>query len=154
MARTRSAPLSGRPKMRWNACWYSATAAICATAASRLGWPISTALTIGSAACSSSVLTRPSQNCVLLIEGVQNGRGIALANAAFDADGGPFPVGEGERGIMACAARDSAVDRQATVEEKFLAEGNFLRGLRIVRRDRGTCHCNRRANLLKRLRLR
>jgi len=40
----------------------------------------------------------------LVIEGVQNSWGIALANAAFDADGGPFPIGEGERGIMACAA--------------------------------------------------
>src|SRR5216684_6290410 len=41
-------------------------AAMRATAASRLGWPISTELTIGSAACSSSVFTRPSQNCALL----------------------------------------------------------------------------------------
>jgi len=40
--------------------------AIRATAAFRLGWPISTGLTIGSAACSSSVFTRPSQNWVLL----------------------------------------------------------------------------------------
>src|SRR5713226_2069584 len=41
-------------------------AAIRTTAASRLGWPISTGLTMGSAACSSSVFTRPSQDCVLL----------------------------------------------------------------------------------------
>lgn len=90
----------------------------------------------------------------LIIEGVQDGRRIALADAAFDTDGRRLPVGEGAFWIMACAARDSAVNRQATVEEKFLAQGNFLRGLRIVRRDRRTSHLNRHANLLKRLRLR
>jgi hypothetical protein len=30
-----------------------------------LGWPISEGLMIGRAACSSKVLTRPSQNCAL-----------------------------------------------------------------------------------------
>jgi len=52
-----------------------------------------------------------------------------------------------------CAARDGAISRQPTVEKKFLAQGNFLRGLRIVRRDRGAGNFNRRANLLKRLRV-
>src|SRR5438874_5242015 len=66
MARTRSGPLGVRPKTRWNACWYSSTLAICATAASTFGCPISLGLTIGNPACSSSVLARPSQNCVLL----------------------------------------------------------------------------------------
>src|SRR6266566_4575518 len=63
----------------------------------------------------------------LIIEGIQNGRGIALANSAVDADGGGLPVGEGERWIIACAARNGAVGRQATVKEKSLAQGNFLR---------------------------
>src|SRR4029077_12561781 len=66
MAPNRSGPLGERPKTAWKACRYSPTAAIWATAASRFGWPISTELTIGNAACSSSVFTRPSQNCVLL----------------------------------------------------------------------------------------
>jgi hypothetical protein len=55
---------------------------------------------------------------------------------------------------MACAARNGAVNRQATVEKKPLAQGNLLRGVRIVRRDFLTSHLNWRANLLKRLRLR
>src|SRR6266851_4926589 len=66
MARTRSGPLGGRPKTLRKACWYSGKAAIWAAAASRLGCPISLGLAMGSAACSSSVFTRPSQNCVLL----------------------------------------------------------------------------------------
>ena len=48
------------------ASWYSGMAAILATAASGLGWPISLGLVMGSAACSSNVLARPSQNCFLL----------------------------------------------------------------------------------------
>src|SRR5438132_7669979 len=47
----------------------------------------------------------------LIIEGVQNGRRIALADATFDAEGGGPPVGKGEFWIMACAARDGAVNR-------------------------------------------
>ena len=89
-----------------------------------------------------------------IVEGVQNGRCVALADAALDADRGGLPVGEGERRIMACAARDGTVSRQTTVDKKFLAQGNFLRGLPIVRRDYATRHRNRYANLLKRLRLR
>jgi len=69
----------------------------------------------------------------LIVEGIQNGRCIALADAAFDTDGQGLPVGECELRIMACAARDSAVNRQTAFEEKFLAQGNFLRGLRVVR---------------------
>ena len=40
----------------------------------------------------------------LIIESIQDGRGIALADAALDTDGGGLPVGEGKRGIMARAA--------------------------------------------------
>src|SRR6266853_5739229 len=83
----------------------------------------------------------------LTVEGIQNGRRVALADAAFDADGHGLPVGEGQLWIMACAARDSAVNRQAAFEKKFLAQGNLLRGLRIVRRDRSTSHFNGHANL-------
>ena len=89
----------------------------------------------------------------LIIEGVQNGRCVALADAAFDADGGGLPFGEGESRIMACAARDGAINRQAPVEKKSLTQGNFLRSLWIVRWDRCTSHLNGRANLLTRPRL-
>jgi hypothetical protein len=86
------------------------------------------ALTIGSAAC-----PKPR----LIVERVQNGRRVALAGTAFDADAG------GRCRLI----------RQATVEKKLLAQGNFPRSLWIVRRDRGASHFNRRPNLLKRLRL-
>jgi hypothetical protein len=49
-----------------NACSYSGKAAIWATAASRLGCPISLGFVMGRAACSSRVFARPSQNCVAL----------------------------------------------------------------------------------------
>src|SRR6266496_2400338 len=38
----------------------------------------------------------------LIIERIQNGWGVALADAAFDTDGGGLPVGECEFWIMAC----------------------------------------------------
>jgi len=90
----------------------------------------------------------------LIVESIQNGRCIALADAAFNSDGGGLPVGECELWIMAGAARDSAVNRQAAFEKKSLTQGNLLRGLRIVSRDRRTSRLNGHANLLKRLRLR
>ena len=89
----------------------------------------------------------------LVVEGVQNGRGVALADTAFDPDGGGPPVGERARGIMAGAARHGPVRRQATVEEQFLAEGDLLGGLRIVRRYRGARRGSRDADLMNGLRL-
>ena len=90
----------------------------------------------------------------LIVEGIQNGRCVALAEAAFDTDGQGLPVGECELRIMACAARDRAVNRQTAFEEKFLAQGNFLGALRIVRRNCLSSQLRWRTNLLKRLRLR
>src|SRR5256885_158966 len=89
----------------------------------------------------------------LVVKGVQNGRGVALADTAFDTDGGGPPVGERARGIMAGAARYGPVRRQATVEEQFLAEGDFLGGLRIVRRYRGACRGSRDSDLMNGLRV-
>src|SRR2546422_7435212 len=57
------------------------------------------------------------------------------------------------RGIMAGAARYGPVRRQATVEEQFLAEGDFLGGLRIVRRYRGACRGSRDSDLMNGLRV-
>src|SRR5947208_3683656 len=56
----------------------------------------------------------------LVIESVQNGWGIALADAAFDAEGGGPPVGKGKFWIMACAVQDGAVKRETRVQEKCL----------------------------------
>src|SRR5207237_8659720 len=72
----------------------------------------------------------------LVVEGVQDGRCVALADAALDSDRGWFPVGEGARGIMARAAGNAPVGRQATVEEQALAERDPPGGLRIVGGDR------------------
>ncbi len=68
----------------------------------------------------------------LVVERVQNRRCIALADAAVDPDGGRTPVGESAGRIMTAAASHGPISRQATVEEQFLAERNFLGGLRIV----------------------
>src|SRR5207245_8987879 len=89
----------------------------------------------------------------LVVKGVQNGRGVALADTAFDADGGGLPVGKRARGLRAVAARPGPVRRQATVEEQFLAEGDLLGGLRIVRRYYGACRGSRDADLMNGLRL-
>src|SRR2546425_8291439 len=75
----------------------------------------------------------------LIVERVQNRRGVALADTAIDPDGGGPPVGERAPGIMAGAARPGPVRRPATVKEQILAEGAFLGGLGIVRRYRGAC---------------
>src|SRR5207249_4188624 len=69
-------------------------------------------------------------------EGVQDGRRVALAGAALDSDRGGFPVGESPRGIMAGAASNAPIGRQATIEEQSLAERDLLGGLRIVGRYR------------------
>src|SRR5439155_12069656 len=89
----------------------------------------------------------------LVVEGVQNGRGVALADMAVDPDGGGPPVGERTRGIVAGAARHGPVRRQATVEEQFLAEGDLLGRLCIVRRYRRARRGSRVAHLMRGLRL-
>jgi len=45
----------------------------------------------------------------LVVEGVQDGRRVALAEAALDSDRGGFPVGESVRGIVARAAGDAPI---------------------------------------------
>src|SRR5260370_13998524 len=57
----------------------------------------------------------------LIVKGIQNGRCIALADAAFAADGGALPVGEGKGGVMEGDARDDAGNQQSARKEKFLA---------------------------------
>jgi hypothetical protein len=47
----------------------------------------------------------------LVVEGVQNGRGVALADAAFDADRGGPAIGEGVGGIVADTACHGSVSR-------------------------------------------
>ena len=89
-------------------------------------------------------------SCYFTIEAANAEEAVAKARAIVR----DLPFGEGECRIMACAARDGAINRQATVEKKSLAQGYLLRGLRIVRRDRCTSRFHGHANLLKRLWLR
>ena len=72
----------------------------------------------------------------LVVEGVQDGRGVPLTAAAVDPDRDGPPVSEPPRRIMAGAASNAPVGRQAAIEEQSLTEGNLLGGLRIVGRYR------------------
>ena len=84
-----------------------------------------------------------------VVQGVQNGRGVTLAAAPADANRGSAAVGESASGIVAGGASHGAIGGQPPLEEQFLAEGNFLRGLRVI----GRCYCSsqldREPNLLK-----
>jgi len=53
-----------------------------------LGWPISIGLVIGSAGLLLERLCPAVPELRLVVEGVQNGRRVALADAAFDTDRG------------------------------------------------------------------
>src|SRR5206468_10392113 len=68
----------------------------------------------------------------LVVEGVQNGRGVALADTAVDPDVGGPAVGKRARGIVAGAARPGPVRRQAAVQDRLTAERALLGRLRIV----------------------
>src|SRR6476620_2679650 len=54
-------------------------------------------------------LSPPVPELCFIVERVENRRGIALADTAFDADGSGLPIGKRELRIMAGVARDSAV---------------------------------------------
>src|SRR5712691_12331920 len=86
----------------------------------------------------------------LVVKGVQNGRRVALADAAFDTDRSGPPVGESAGGIMAGTASHGPVSRQATIEEQSLAEGDLLGALQIVKRNSASS-LSGGANLSKRL---
>src|SRR5216683_1805846 len=87
----------------------------------------------------------------LVVESVQNGRRVALADAAFDTDRSGPPVGESVRRIMARTACHGPVSRQTAIEEQSLAEGDLLGSLRIVSRYRRASRAVGDANLSKRL---
>jgi hypothetical protein len=61
----------------------------------------------------------------LVVEGIQNGRRIALTDAAVDTDRDRPPVSERARRIMAGTASHASVGGQPTAEEEVHAEGNF-----------------------------
>lgn len=81
-------------------------------------------------------LHAPIPELRLVLKRVQNSRRVALADATFDADRDGSPVSESARRVVARTASNGSINRQATVEEKILAERDFLRSLRIVRRLR------------------
>src|SRR3989449_4657592 len=63
----------------------------------------------------------------LVVKGVQNGRGVALADTAFDTDGGGPPVGERARDHGRCCtlrSRPPTGDRRRTISGR----GRFSRG--------------------------
>jgi hypothetical protein len=127
--------------------------AICATAACRFGCPISLGLTIGNPACSSSVLARPSQNCVLLYRAFRMVGALRWPTRPFiPTDVGFLSVNASSGLWQVLHDTVSSADRRRS-KKKFLAQGNFLRSLRIVSGDRRTSRLNGHANLLKRLRL-
>src|SRR2546426_5319182 len=132
MARSRSGPVGGRPKTPWKACRYSPNG--CDPGHGRLQVRLAHFIRIDDR--QRRLLLEGIRPAVpelgLVVERVQNRRCIALADAAVDPDGGRTPVGESAGRIMTAAASHGPISRQATVEEQFLAERNFLGGLRIV----------------------
>jgi hypothetical protein len=59
------------------------------------------------------------------------------------------PVGEGASGIMARAASNAPIGREATIEEQSLTERNLLGCLRIVGRYRRVSRVRRDPDLMK-----
>src|SRR6266403_1391041 len=79
---------------------------------------------------------------MFVIEGIQNGWGVALTDAAVDADRHGPAVAEGARRIVAGGAGDRAITREPRLEEQLLTQcnsGRPKRGRRddILGQDRG-----------------
>src|SRR5215470_11993708 len=89
----------------------------------------------------------PVPELCIVVKRVENGRSVALAGSAFDTDRNWSAVSESERRIVACAARHGSVDRQASIKEQLLAEGNCFWRLRVVRGYGCTCGVDRHSNL-------
>jgi hypothetical protein len=85
----------------------------------------------------------------LVVESVQNGRGVALADAALDPDRRRLAIGERAGGIVTGTACDAPIGGEATVK-KFLTEGDLLGRLRVVSRDRLACQLGGKAYLVER----
>src|SRR5262249_40526860 len=85
----------------------------------------------------------------LVVQRVQDGGGVPLARAAVDADRGRPAVGKGPSGIMTGGASHGAIGGQPAIEGQFLAEGDFLRGLRLVARDCRPSQLSWEANLVE-----
>jgi hypothetical protein len=86
MARSRSGPFGGFPKTLMKAWWYSGSAAIFVTAASRVGCPISTGFNNRER---SLLLERPRTSVPelrFIVQGIQDGRRITLADASLDSN--------------------------------------------------------------------
>ena len=75
----------------------------------------------------------------VVVKGIQDCWGVALARSAFDTDRNRSAISECKAWIVACTASNGSIDRQASVEEQLLTQSNFLRTLRIISRYRGTC---------------
>ena len=86
----------------------------------------------------------------LVVESVQNGRGVALADAALDPDQRRLAIGESAGGIVTGTACDAPIGREATVKKQFLTEGDLLGRLRVASRDRLASQLGGEANLVER----
>src|SRR5216683_6973499 len=86
-----------------------------------------------------------------IVKSIQDSRRVPLADVAFNTDRDGPAVGESLFGVVAATASDSPISRQATLEEQFLAEGNFPGGLGVVGWYRGAGGIGGDASLLKRL---
>ena len=154
MARRRSGPLGGRPKTCWNACWYSFDTGDLCHSRVQVWMPHLAGINNREPGLLFKGLGPAVPKLRLVIQGVQNRRRIALANAAFYTNRGGFSVGEGEVWIMAGAARDSAVSRQRRSKKSFWPREIFSEVCGLSAGIVSRVSFNGSANLLKRLRLR
>src|SRR5208282_4138193 len=90
----------------------------------------------------------------LVVERVQDGRGVPLAKATVDADRDRAPISESPGRVMAGGTCHRAVCGQPTVEEQFQAEIDLGGGKGIVCRNDRLSELLREANLVSGPRLR
>src|SRR5919106_12933 len=149
MARSRSGPLSGRPKTFWNACLYSLDSGELAYRGIERGLAHFKGVNDRKARLLLERLGPAIPKLCLVVEGVQDGGGVPLADSAVDADRNRTIVGEGTRRIVTSRAGHGVVGGQAAIEKQFLTEGDLLRCLWIVLRYDLLCQLDREANLAK-----
>src|SRR5919106_946758 len=95
MARSRSGPLSGRPKTFWNACLYSLDSGELAYRGLQRGLAHFKGVNDRKARLLLEGLGPAIPKLRLVVEGVQDGGGVPLADSAMDADRNRPTVGEG-----------------------------------------------------------
>src|SRR5262249_51527262 len=69
----------------------------------------------------------------LVVERIQDRRGVPLAPTALNIGGSCSPTVKGPGRIVAARTRDRSVDRQSAIEKELLPKRDILRRLRVVR---------------------